>query len=73
MRAFAITLAGLLLLVVTINGLAAWDGRRHDRRFQALAAGLRPGQVMIVSRELDDRRLQRVRLQMRRLFPLVRE
>jgi hypothetical protein len=63
MRAFTITVAGLLLLVVTINGLAAWDARRHDRRFQALAAGLRPGQAMIVSRELDDRRLQRVRLQ----------
>ncbi|HTI53427.1 MAG TPA: hypothetical protein VMC04_04295, partial [Verrucomicrobiae bacterium] len=62
MRAFTITMSGLLALVVAINGLAAWDGRRHDRRLQALAAGLRPGQAVIVSRELDDRRLQRVRL-----------
>ena len=62
MRAFTLTVAGLLLVVVAINGVAALDGRRHDRRFQALAAGLRPGQAVIVSRELDDRRLQRVRL-----------
>lgn len=63
MRAFALTVSGLLLVVVAINGIAALEGRRHDRRFQALAAGLKPGQAVIVTRELDDRRLQRVRLQ----------
>jgi hypothetical protein len=63
MRAFSITVTGLILLVVTINGLAAWDGRRHHRRFLSLATDLRPGQAVIVSRELDDRRLHRVRLQ----------
>lgn len=64
MRPFTVTVTGLLLVVVAINGLAAWDGRRHGRRVQALAAGLKPGQAVIVSRELDDRRLQRVRLRM---------
>lgn len=63
MRAFTITVVGLLLVAVAINGLASWDARRHDRRVQALAAGLQPGQAVIVPREVDDRRLQRVRLQ----------
>lgn len=62
MRAFTVTMGSLLVLVVAINGLAAWEGTRRDGRFQALAAGLGPGQAVIVSRELDDRRLQRVRL-----------
>jgi hypothetical protein len=62
MRAFAITVTALLLVVVAINAVAAWLGRRHDVGVQALAARLEPGQAMIVTRELDDRRLQRVRL-----------
>ena len=63
MRAFAVTVGLLLLGVVGLNALAAWDGERQDRRFQAAAALLQPGQAVIVTRELDDRRLQRMRLQ----------
>ena len=63
MRAFLVTVGLLLVGAVAVNGLAAWDAERHDRRFQAAAALLGPGQAVIVARDLDDRRLQRVRLQ----------
>jgi uncharacterized protein YfiM (DUF2279 family) len=63
MRAFAVTVGLLLLGVVGLNALAGWDAERQDRRFQAAAALLQPGQAVIVTRELDDRRLQRMRLQ----------
>jgi uncharacterized protein YfiM (DUF2279 family) len=63
MRAFLMTVGLLLLGAVTVNALAAWDAERNDRRFQAAAALLKPGQAVIVTRELDDRRLQRMRLQ----------
>jgi hypothetical protein len=63
MRAFVLTIGLLLLGVVAVNGLAAWDAERQDQRFQAAAALLQPGQAVIVTRELDDRRLQRMRLQ----------
>jgi hypothetical protein len=63
MRAFLTTVSLLVLAVVTVNALAAWNADRHDHRVQALAADLKPGQAVMVSRELDDRRLQRVRLQ----------
>lgn len=63
MRTFVLTTSLLLLAVVSINGLATWDAERQDRRFQAAAAGLVPGQAVIVTRELDDRRLHRMRLQ----------
>jgi len=63
MRAFVLTIGLLLLGVLAVNALAAWDAERQDRRFQAAAALLQPGQAVIVTRELDDRRLQRMRLQ----------
>lgn len=63
MRAFVMTVSLLVLGVVTVNALEAWNADRHDRQFRTLAADLRPGQAVIVTRELDDRRLQRVRLQ----------
>ncbi len=62
MRVFVITLTALLLVVIAINAAASWLGRRHDARIQVLAARLEPGQAILVTRELDDRRLQRVRL-----------
>ena len=62
MRVFVSTIGLLLLAVVGINGLAAWNAERQDRRVQAAAALLQPGQAVIVTRELDDRRLQRMRL-----------
>jgi hypothetical protein len=63
MRAFLVTVGVLLFGAVAVNVLAAWDAERHDRRFQAAAALLKPGQAVLVTREVDDRRLQRVRLQ----------
>jgi hypothetical protein len=63
MRAFVVTVSLLVLGVVAVNALEAWKADRHDRQFRRVAADLRPGQAVIVTRELDDRRLQRVRLQ----------
>ena len=62
MRAFLATLGALVLAAVPVNAVAAWSADRRDHRLQTLAAGLRPGQAVLVTREVDDRRLQRVRL-----------
>ena len=63
MRAFAVTVSALLFLVVAINGFGAWESYRHEQRFQAVAAHLRPGQAVIIERDFDDRRFQRMRVQ----------
>ena len=62
MRIFAATLAALLGVVVLINGLAAWDQQRHERRLRAASASFQPGRVMLVERDMDERRFQKARI-----------
>jgi hypothetical protein len=61
-RIFTITLGTLLALVVTINALATWSRWRDEARIQAVPAALRPGEVVLEYRNVDERRFQRARV-----------
>ena len=62
MRVFALTLGALLVVVVVINALSAWTAAREEARLQAVPAALRPGEVAVGYRNVDERRFQRGRL-----------
>lgn len=63
MRAFLVTLALLLAVVVAVNGLAALETRAHQGRIHAAAARFTPGQVLLGYRDRDERRFQQARLE----------
>ena len=62
MRVFALTLGALLVVVVAVNALGAWTAARDEARLQAVPAALRPGEVALGYRNVDERRFQRGRL-----------
>ena len=63
MRAFLVTAALLLAVVVAVNGLAALETRAHQKRVRAAAATFVPGQVLLGYRDRDERRFQQARLE----------
>jgi hypothetical protein len=63
MRAFFVTVALLLAVVVAVNGLAALETRAHQGRVRAAAAKFVPGQVLLGYRDRDERRFQQARLE----------
>jgi hypothetical protein len=62
-RAFLVTVALLLAVVVAVNGLAALETRAHQKRVRAAAATFVPGQVLLGYRDRDERRFQQARLE----------
>jgi len=68
-RAFLVTVALLLAVVVAVNGLAALETRAHQKRVRAAAATFVPGQVLLGYRDRDERRFQQARLE---VIPLPR-
>src|SRR5260370_6809115 len=63
MRWFAVTVLASLALVITVNGVATLDQARQDARLRAAAATLRPGLAMVFGGFVDERRLQKPRLE----------
>jgi hypothetical protein len=63
MRAFVLTVALLLAVVVAVNGLAALETRAHERRVHTAAARFLPGQALLGYRDRDERRFQQARLE----------
>jgi len=63
MRWFAVTVLASLVLVITVNGVATLDQARQDARLRAAAATLRPGLAMVFGGFVDERRLQKARLE----------
>jgi hypothetical protein len=62
-RAFLVTVALLLAVVVAVNGLAALETRAHQKRVRAAAATFVPGQALLGYRDRDERRFQQARLE----------
>ncbi len=63
MRWFAVTVLASLALVIAVNGVATLDRARQDARLRAAAATLRPGLAMVFGGFVDERRLQKARLE----------
>src|ERR1700730_12540199 len=63
MRWFAVTVLASLALVITVNGVATLDQARPATRLRAAAATLRPGLAMVFNGFVDERRLQKARLE----------
>ncbi len=63
MRWFAVTVLASLVLVITVNGIATLDQARQDARLRAAAGTLRPGLAMVFGGFVDERRLQKARLE----------
>jgi len=63
MRWFAVTVLASLALVITVNGVATLDQARQDARLRAAAGTLRPGLAMVFGGFVDERRLQKARLE----------
>ena len=62
MRVFSLTLGTLLAVVVAVNALGTWAAARDEARLQAVPTALRPGEVALGYRNVDERRFQRGRL-----------
>ena len=62
MRAFTLTLGALLAAVVAVNLVGAWSSAREEAALQAVPGALRPGEVVLGYRNVDERRFQRGRL-----------
>ena len=63
MRWFTLTVLASLTLVVTVNGIATLDRARQDARLGLAASALRPGLAMVFNGFVDERRLQKARLE----------
>ena len=63
MRPFLITATILLILVLAVNGIAAWDQRALETRIRAAAIRFGPGQALLASRYVDERRFQKARIE----------
>jgi len=63
MRPFLITATILLIVVLAVNGIAAWDQRALETRIRAAAIRFGPGQALLASRYVDERRLQKARIE----------
>lgn len=63
MRWFAVTVLASVALVIAVNGTATLDQARQDARLRAAAATLRPGLAMVFGGFVDERRLQKARLE----------
>jgi hypothetical protein len=63
MRGFAVTVLASLALVIAVNGVATLDRARQDARLREAAATLRPGLAMVFGGLMDERRLQKARLE----------
>jgi hypothetical protein len=63
MRAFAVTLAALLALVVGVNAAGEWLQARRDAALREAAGALRPGLAVLDYTNVDERGFQRARLE----------
>jgi hypothetical protein len=63
MRWFTLTVLASLALVIAVNGIAILDRARQDARLGLAASALRPGLAMVFSGFVDERRLQKARLE----------
>ena len=63
MRWFTLTVLASLTLVVAVNGIATLDRARQDARLGLAASALRPGLAMVFNGFVDERRLQKARLE----------
>jgi hypothetical protein len=61
-RVFALILGVLLAAVVAVNLVGAWSSAREEAALQAVPGALRPGEVVLGYRNVDERRFQRGRL-----------
>jgi hypothetical protein len=61
-RPFVVVVALLLVLIVTVNGVAVWERARHEVRLERAAAVFSPGQALLGYRDTDERRFQKARL-----------
>jgi hypothetical protein len=63
MRWFTLTVLASLALVIAVNGIATLDRARQDARLGIAASALRPGLAMVFNGFVDERRLQKARLE----------
>ena len=63
MRWFTLTVLASLALVIAVNGIATLDRARQDARLGLAASALRPGLAMVFNGFVDERRLQKARLE----------
>lgn len=63
MRWFTLTVLASLTLVIAVNGIATLDRARQDARLGLAASALRPGLAMVFNGFVDERRLQKARLE----------
>ena len=63
MRWFTLTVLASLALVIAVNGIATLDRARQDARLGLAASALRPGLAMVFNGFVDERRLQKARIE----------